>query len=59
MLKCEDCGNKFEEPVIVDESQTHEYWGGFFKEELFSLQCPRCGSEYIDDFTEEEEEEEE
>ena len=58
MQKCEDCQSIFEddEVLVRDEPQVHEYWGGFFRENLYGAYCPRCGSDRLEEFTEEEEE---
>lgn len=51
MYKCNDCGKRFEEPKITQESRG-EYWGAPCWE-MYSV-CPYCKSDDIDEETEDE-----
>lgn len=64
MLKCIDCGEIFDEDEAVMERVCWEdYYGvsGSFPNKNYGSvgTCPHCGSMYIDDYVEEEDDESE
>ena len=52
MLKCNECGRRFEDPMMFN-GETEEFWGRPSTEKYEG--CPYCKS---DDFIDEDEEEE-
>ena len=54
--KCEDCGAWFDKPDIREIREYREFWGAPCYETMYEERCPKCGSEYIEEVDDNEEE---
>lgn len=52
IYKCQDCRARFEEPIVTEWKEKHEFWGAICYEDFREATCPECGGEDFEEIWE-------